>query len=899
MTLKKPTTIVLLLLFFNTLLFGQNLLTNGGFEEIINNEPTFWAKDAWKLKGGEVQFYVDQENFYSGRNSVVIHNTVSNDARLVQGMAVKPSTYYTLSCWVRAENCGQGKKGASIGVIEPQIFQSSPDVKDTKGKWEKLSFTVLTSPEQNTMTVCVRLGFFGNDNTGKAWFDDFSVEESTDSELNQRAVRLPVTASTTGTDDFPQGPSNSWGSGILVILSITGVFALLGVLAYFIFIRPKSNKHLPQLINKESQLVKFTKWDLILCGTLTLIYTIIALTNLGTLSAPQTYWKPTRATEGFIVDFGKPKDIGRIYYWEGLPQGHMTHGVYLASKSEDGIIWETMVKLNPATQSYWYYKEVNVNTRYIRILAETAGALLNEVVFVDNSHSQVIPIVDIMAAPGSTNLEAYKRVIDEQNTIAFRPELYNGMTPGYDEQYHARTAFEHTIFKPPFEDTHPPLGKLFIALGILIFGMNPFGWRIMGTLFGILMIPLMYAFGKELFKRTEFALASALLMAVDFMHFTQSRVSVIDVYGVFFIILMYYFMLQYYKLSFFKTEFRKTLWPLLFSGIACGFGAASKWIAIYGFIGLALLFFISLGKQFIEYKRHKAAINDKKLEDKEERKQIEQIIKAFPEYIIRTLIFCFLVFILIPTAIYAASYMPILMSPDINFNPQWIIDNNTGMFSYHSNVTESHSSSTTWHEWPFIIRPFLYFTGSNLPAAKSQILASFGNPAVWWGGSLLTLVVIGFAIIGFIQRISASFQKSGKLIAHDLLTQEKGKDDMRFIIIVALASQYFPWIISVRKLTFIYHFFASVPFIIFGAVYFFKYIEKHIARLMPATTTKEDESGEITKSFNLTKILPHIPLWLFVLWAIINFIIFYPIISATIADSTYIHSLHWLPRWPW
>jgi dolichyl-phosphate-mannose--protein O-mannosyl transferase len=62
----------------------------------------------------------------------------------------------------------------------------------------------------------------------------------------------------------------------------------------------------------------------------------------------------------------------------------------------------------------------------------------------------------------------------------------------FDEVYHAKTAYEYIRKVLPDEDTHPPLGKAIIALGIQIFGMTPFGWRFMGILFGILMLPLLY-----------------------------------------------------------------------------------------------------------------------------------------------------------------------------------------------------------------------------------------------------------------------------------------------------------------------------------------------------------------------------------------------------------------------
>ena len=75
----------------------------------------------------------------------------------------------------------------------------------------------------------------------------------------------------------------------------------------------------------------------------------------------------------------------------------------------------------------------------------------------------------------------------------------------FDELYHGRTAYEHLHGIAPYENSHPPLGKIFIMLGIAIFGMNAFGWRIIGTLFGIAMVPIMYAFGKKLFRRSDYA----------------------------------------------------------------------------------------------------------------------------------------------------------------------------------------------------------------------------------------------------------------------------------------------------------------------------------------------------------------------------------------------------------
>ena len=157
-------------------------------------------------------------------------------------------------------------------------------------------------------------------------------------------------------------------------------------------------------------------------------------------------------------------------------------------------------------------------------------------------------------------------LFDEQDgyrkAITFRSGTY------FDEIYHARTAYEIAHGMSNYEWTHPPLGKVFISLGVRMFGMNPFGWRIIGVLFGIGMIPFMYFFGRRLFKnRTWAAGALTFLFTFDFMHFTQTRIATIDVYGTFFIIAMFYFMYQYSQTSFYDTKLWKTFIPLGLSAV--------------------------------------------------------------------------------------------------------------------------------------------------------------------------------------------------------------------------------------------------------------------------------------------------------------------------------------------
>ena len=147
-----------------------------------------------------------------------------------------------------------------------------------------------------------------------------------------------------------------------------------------------------------------------------------------------------------------------------------------------------------------------------------------------------------------------------------------------------------------------PLGKAIMAIGILIFGMCPFGWRFMGTLFGVIMVPVMYLLGKKLTKKTWLSSVITLLFTFDFMHFTQTRIATIDVFVTLFIMLMYFFMLCYYKLSFYDTPVKKTFIPLALSGICMGLGCASKWTGVYAGLGLGVIFAAVMIRRYGEYK---------------------------------------------------------------------------------------------------------------------------------------------------------------------------------------------------------------------------------------------------------------------------------------------------------
>jgi len=77
---------------------------------------------------------------------------------------------------------------------------------------------------------------------------------------------------------------------------------------------------------------------------------------------------------------------------------------------------------------------------------------------------------------------------------------------------------------------HPPLGKLFVVSGILVFGDNPLGWRFFSVIFGTAAIVLFYFICRKLAMSQRATLLATFLFALDVMNFEESSLALLDVY---------------------------------------------------------------------------------------------------------------------------------------------------------------------------------------------------------------------------------------------------------------------------------------------------------------------------------------------------------------------------------
>ncbi|MCL2380127.1 MAG: phospholipid carrier-dependent glycosyltransferase [Treponema sp.] len=497
---------------------------------------------------------------------------------------------------------------------------------------------------------------------------------------------------------------------------------------------------------RKTNLYKKNK-DLFLCAAITAIFAAYVFSSLGNIRSPQSFFHGG-PDDAVVADFGGTHQVWMFQYMLG-PRHNQS---FTLEFSFDGEYWSRPFHLHADNVFAWHYLELDRGgARFARITPATDRLYMMEMAF-RGKDMELIPITVISGA--GTEL------FDEQNLVPVRPLDFMHSTH-FDEVYYPRAAWEFIHRMEVDEWTHPPLGKVIISWGIRIFGMTPFGWRFMGAVAGIALVPLVYFFALGLFRERFWAGFSAVIFSFDFMHFVQSRIATIDVFVVLFITAMFYFMHRYSR--------GKSLVPLLLSGIFMGLAAATKWSGLFGAAGLAVVFIIITIRNYREHR----------------------------ESPVPTLAWCVVFFVLIPIAIYVLSYVP-------HYNTGYLYHERgffaaifrlqAAMIEFHTGLDEYHPFASRWWEWVINTRPIVYFYGP-LPGGLRQIIASFGNPAVWWGGILAGAYV---------------FYRAVKM------------DFVPAFLAIGYLSLLLPWVLTARGTQFIYYYYPNVVFLVLMIAYALK-----------------------------------------------------------------------------
>ncbi len=761
------------------------VLVNPGFENGMTESGGIseWQRADYngKLQADNpfTRFSVVDEG-YEGK-ALCIENFQNNDARVYQHIDAPVNSKYKITAMVKTENVAESGAGASISIKDFIMGDRNQAVYGTQD-WTMLTLYVDVTNKPGGFDLCMSLGGYSSLSSGKAYFDNVTVERV--SAIPSGAYFLTVyEPEASKSDTTPEG-NIAWVDNLFKVLFF-GVVG--GLIVYIIILSARSDKmRFKKKVSLSVSKGKADKVDIIIVAIMTFVIGIVSFVNLGDSKAPVDYWRPCVDGEYITVEFDEVIDVSKWSHYSNVPNAGK-YSLYYEEEDGSGVYtYYRSVEENYNHFFKWVAEDVTITTKRVRIVAERSGWPVNEMAFYtrgsDGEFEQLnVKIIEEQSfEKGKSGTAA--NLFNEQDLAQYKRSNLTGTI--FDEIYHPRTAYEHANWLPVYENTHPPLGKLIIAIGIQIFGMNPFGWRFMGTLMGVMLVPLMYFFGLKIFKKRLYAFASGALMMFDCMRLTQTRLATIDTYSVVFVVLMYYFIYDYYTTKSYDLKFVQSLKPLAFCGLSFGVGIASKWTSMYAGAGLAFLFFLAKYMEYrdIEERRHSWSNKGK---------------SWFVANFIPTCIACVLFFVIIPATIYTLSYIPYKAGdPDSSLlSIMW--DNQLYMYKYHSGLNSAHDFSSPWWQWPLVMRPMWYYAGDRTAEGIYSTISAMGNPAIWW-----------LSIPAVIMSLFIAWKKYDKKM---------------IVIFVAFAMQLCPWML-VTRCTFIYHFFTSVPFVILLIVYCAQYI---------------------------------------------------------------------------
>lgn len=151
--------------------------------------------------------------------------------------------------------------------------------------------------------------------------------------------------------------------------------------------------------------------------------------------------------------------------------------------------------------------------------------------------------------------------------------------PVFDEAYYTKAARD-LLQGVASNIEHPFLGKAWGALGMLIFGDNAFGWRIVIVVFGALLLYSFYNLACR-YLPERIALLATSYLGFDWMFFAHSSLFLLEIPALYFAILAFSYYLK-----------RRIVLSALFMGISI----LSKETSLFLLFTLMLLHLVTMGK---------------------------------------------------------------------------------------------------------------------------------------------------------------------------------------------------------------------------------------------------------------------------------------------------------------
>nr|WP_317493478.1 phospholipid carrier-dependent glycosyltransferase [Haloechinothrix sp. LS1_15] len=457
----------------------------------------------------------------------------------------------------------------------------------------------------------------------------------------------------------------------------------------------------------------------------------------------------------------------------------------------------------------------------------------------------------------------------------------DGGTPVFDEKHYVPQAWQ-MLRNGGFEDNygftlivHPPLGKQLIAVGEWLFGYNAIGWRFTAAVAGILIILLTIRITRRLTRSTLLGGAAGVLVIVDGMMHLQSRIGMLDIFLVLFVLAAFGCVLRD------REQVRQRLaeavrqgwigespygprlgmrWWRFGAGVCLGLACAVKWSGLYFVVAaglLVLIFDITARRTAGVAKPVRATL------------RLDLLPAAFALGAMTLLV-------------YLASWWAWLGSETAT-DRHYVEVNQVGhgalaflpdalrslghytleIYRFHSTLDTPDGDPHPWESkpwtWPMGLRPMLYHYESGeevTGCGQSECVEAamlIGTPALWW----LALPLLAWALWRAVFRL-----------------------DWRYgFVLTGYLAGFLPWFANLDRQMYFFYAAPMAPFLVIG-------ITLVLGHLLGSAN-----SGDERRTTGLLAVSLYIGL------AVANFIWLWPVLNAEAITQQEWDARMWLPSW--
>lgn len=413
----------------------------------------------------------------------------------------------------------------------------------------------------------------------------------------------------------------------------------------------------------------------------------------------------------------------------------------------------------------------------------------------------------------------------------------------FDEFFFAKFASDY-LTDTAFLDGHPPLGKYFIAVGIWLSRLNPFGYAVqttvadpsvdlptisyrwMNALVGS-FIPILVTVLAYLLNRSyRFALIAGVFTALDGLLLVESRYALINVYLIAFGLLGQIGLLAALAAPNRATRNR----CLIAAGIGFGASMSVKWTGLGFLLGPYLLWgALQIANRVAAAKESAAALTTEQTTApvtslpyiKPLRTVpvaatsrmgilINPLLRRFGELHWRDFLFYL-------GAVPVFAYC-LLWLPHIHHDSQHsLLGYQKQMLSWHTSIGgQDHTYCSAWYTWPWMGRSVAYYySKTEIPATPSSDTSAMihyyvngmGNPFLWWQ-SLVAVMIVASVAIWAIPRLLARTTPSTPVSEAAVVTSPSTgwtHGGTALFIVLSYFSNWLPWS-AIGRCSLIYHY---------------------------------------------------------------------------------------------